>query len=551
MNLLDSHSGAPTPTPGKASATAPESFPGFGEGAPLDLPSLTPAATAGILSRLIDGTSDAFADALASAGNCTSPIRLTGHSLTLDRTTGEVISSYSSATAPLGEVLIPCGNRRAHICPACSRVYARDTFELIRAGVAGGKTIPATVAGSPLLFVTFTAPSFGYVHGTRPGGGKCRPRSSDRVQICPHGVRLACNVAHDEEDPRVGSPLCSDCYDWTTAVVWQWHAPELWRRTTIAIRRRLAHALGLAPSRLRDVASLQFAKVAEYQARGAVHFRALIRLDGPDGPGSRAPLDGEHLAQVVRDAAASVTCPAPPAATWDVPRTLAWGRQLDVRTVTNGPSHLRTSDELSAGQVAGYLAKYATKDATDLRTHAPRPHLARLAEHARHLGMLAHVRDARRHLRKTPPAGALDPKTNRDTYALLGKWAHMLGFRGHFATKSRHYSVTLGRLRRARQRFQRLTAQAQREGRPLDTRDLEARLLADDDNETTLVIGSWTYAGTGWPRPGEATLATAAAARAREYDQWRAEHRRHHDWRSTTTPSDERNCHGPAACTAA
>ena len=44
---------------------------------------------------------------------------------------------------------------------------------------------------------------------------------------------------------------------------------------------------------------MQYAKVAEYQARGLVHFHALIRLDGPDGPGSPAPLDGAVLAQVV------------------------------------------------------------------------------------------------------------------------------------------------------------------------------------------------------------------------------------------------------------
>ncbi|SCD46106.1 hypothetical protein GA0115244_104147 [Streptomyces sp. DvalAA-19] len=31
----------------------------------------------------------------------------------------------------------------------------------------------------------------------------------------------------------------------------------------------------------------------------------------------------------------------------------------------------------------------------------------------------------------------------------LWKWAHMLGFRGHFSTKSRSYSTTLGALRAA------------------------------------------------------------------------------------------------------
>ena len=106
---------------------------------------------------------------------------------------------------------------------------------------------------------------------------------------------------------------------------------------------------------------------------------------------------------------------------------------------------------------------------------------------------------------------------------LLGKWAQMLGFRGHFSTKSRRYSVTLGALRRARHRFQALAAHARRTGEPLDVRDLEARLLADDEEETTLVVGSWAYQGTGWARDGDQALALAAAARAREYAQWRAE----------------------------
>lgn len=526
MSVLDSHSGAPTRYDLGAS-----SFPGHGEGAPLDLPS-TPDVQASILSRLLDGTQHALSDALAMVGNCARPIRLTGSSVTVAAATGEVVSSYSSTDAPLGELLVPCGNRRAHVCPACSRVYARDTFELVRSGVAGGKTVPTTVAASPLLFVTLTAPSFGLVHGVRENGKRCRPRSSDRVQTCPHGVRLACQRVHDDEDPSVGAPLCPDCYDLTGAVVWQWHAPELWRRTTIAVRRHLAAALGLSETAARKAASLQFVKVAEYQARGLIHFHAMIRLDGPDGPGSPAPLTGDRLAQVVTAAARSVQVTVPPAATWDHPRVLAWGAQLDVKTITHGPDHLRTSDELTAEQVAGYLAKYATKDATDLRTDAPRPHLARMRDHVRHLGFLATIRDARRARRDTTPAaGTVDPKTDRDVYALLGKWAHMLAFRGHFSTKSRRYSVTLGRLRRARQRFARLAAQAQRTGQPLDTRDLERRLLADEDDETTLVVGSWVYAGTGWPRPGDAALATAAAARAREYDQWRAARRK------TATPT--------------
>ena len=51
----------------------------------------------------------------------------------------------------------------------------------------------------------------------------------------------------------------------------------------------------------------------------------------------------------------------------------------------------------------------------------------------------------------------------------------------------------------------------------LDTRDLEARLLADDEEETTLVVGSWAYQGTGWTNPGDEAC-RRRSARAREYD---------------------------------
>jgi hypothetical protein len=107
----------------------------------------------------------------------------------------------------------------------------------------------------------------------------------------------------------------------------------------------------------------------------------------------------------------------------------------------------------------------------------------------------------------------------------MANWVHMLGFRGHFATKSRRYSITLGALRRARRRAQILIAAARRDGRRIDLAGLEAELMADDEDETTLVIGDWRFAGTGWETAGDAALAKAAAARAREYAQWKATHK--------------------------
>lgn len=59
---------------------------------------------------------------------------------------------------------------------------------------------------------------------------------------------------------------------------------------------------------------------------------------------------------------------------------------------------------------------------------------ARITEHARHMIRTAWRLGARKDLAELR----------------LRAWAHMLGFRGHFSTKTRHYSTTLGALRDAR-----------------------------------------------------------------------------------------------------
>jgi hypothetical protein len=64
----------------------------------------------------------------------------------------------------------------------------------------------------------------------------------------------------------------------------------------------------------------------------------------------------------------------------------------------------------------------------------------------------------------------------------LAAWAHMLGFRGHFSTKSRRYSTTFGALRAER-------AQHQREHAPTES------LWPELDDDTTLVLADWRFAG--------------------------------------------------------
>ena len=497
-------------------AEAAGGFWGHDPEVPLDLGALTPEAFESISERLADKSMSALADTLAKVGNCSHPIRLRGWADTFDSTTGELVESFSSQAQPFGLLFKPCGNRREDACPACSRLYARDTFELISTGLNGGKGVPESVQSNPLLFVTLTAPSFGAVHTVR-GGKPCHPRSKSGP--CAHGWASVCWAKHREDDAEVGAPLCADCYDFETSAIWQWFAPELWRRFTIALRRELAAELRVPATKLGTVARLEYAKVAEFQARGAAHFHALLRLDGPDGQGSTAPAPAAVIEQAMRVAAAAVQVTAPPVDPDDTARLLRFGLQVDVRTVRHGTI---AGDEVTTEQVAAYLAKYATKSA-GFDPRKPRPHLLQLVRACRTLAAralancehgCAHAADDHR--------GRLCDDCKNSTYGLFGRWSGMLGFRGHFSTKSRRYSVTLGRLRRARRRFQQWSTEAARHGRPLDTGDLEARLMADEGEETTLIVGSWTYQGTGWLCEGDKALADAAAARAREYAQWKS-----------------------------
>jgi hypothetical protein len=103
------------------------------------------------------------------AGECTRPIRLRGQLHHVDSRTGSVLASTSTLDLPDAVLYTACGNRRASVCPACSHLYRADTYQLIKAGLVGGKTVPASVAQHPCVFLTATAPSFGPVHSTRAG----------------------------------------------------------------------------------------------------------------------------------------------------------------------------------------------------------------------------------------------------------------------------------------------------------------------------------------------------------------------------------------------
>src|SRR3712207_5079734 len=230
----------------------------------------------------------------AATRGCVRPVRLTGHLHTVERATGRVLDTRHTTTSmPDGVLYVPCGDRRASVCPACAETYRADTYQLIRAGLIGGKGVPDTVAQHPVVFVTFTAPTFGPVHTKviDRATGKVKPcRMRRTIERCRHGRVMACPQRHTENSPCVGQPLCPQCYDYDHHVVWNAWASELWRRTTIAAHRNLrglakAHGVTLR---------LSFAKVAEYQARGLIHFHALIHLDAIDSAYPNTPVRSEE-----------------------------------------------------------------------------------------------------------------------------------------------------------------------------------------------------------------------------------------------------------------
>ncbi len=244
----------------------------------------------------------------APAGGCLHPVKLRGRSVAIDLASGELRPVFDTATEPGGVIRTACGNRRETVCPPCSAVYKRDARQLVRAGLSGGKGLPDSIARHPCVFATLTAPSFGPVHARRMRGSTvlpCRPRRDARQRRCPHGRDISCARRHGEHDPRLGHALCPDCYDYTAAVLFNAYAGQLWRRFTTYLPRYLARQAGLTLRAFRELATVRYVKVAEYQARGIVHFHAVIRLDTPGGDYQPPPgwLEGNRaLYRLAKDA---------------------------------------------------------------------------------------------------------------------------------------------------------------------------------------------------------------------------------------------------------
>jgi hypothetical protein len=419
---------------------------------------LDPVTVRGLVARASDPKRERWLQQVRRTGACRHPVRLRGVVLRH----GEPV--YSTANEPDGTLMVRCGNRREACCPSCAHEYRGDMWQLVYAGLAGGrKGAPEQVAEHPQVFASLTAPSFGAVHGRRDDGRACR-----------------CGRRHDADDPELGGAIDPDSYDYQGAVLWNWHAPALWNRFTAELVRVLARRAGLSERDWRTRVCVAYAKVAEFQARGLVHFHAIVRLDGAHdratAPG--VAVSSEELCDAIREAAgrARLQGDAGDRETID----MRFGEQLQTRVLATAED----GRELSPGQVAAYVAKYSCKTSHEqITTRDTDP------DHWRDRGVPEQlVQMAVAALRLTECPGLRG----------LGRWVHMLGFRGHFVTKSRGYSTNLGQLR-----ADRATYRAQQ----------DERCEAEDDS--TAVVAFWQYVGSGYLNPGDVLLAAGVGASVR------------------------------------
>jgi hypothetical protein len=358
------------------------------------------------------------------ATGCVNPIRLRGFVQRISAETGEVLALLGSPGEPIGTLLVACKDRRASCCAVCSRLYERDAYHLIATGLRGGKGVPELVASHPCVMLTLTAPSFGAVHRNRDDGQRCQ-----------------CGECHGVDDPQLGIPIDHRLYRYADQVIWNHYAPELWKRTVQAIRRGLAQAIGVSRSKLSQIATVRFAKVAEFQRRGVVHYHAIIRVDGADGPNTPPPAGctTSLLEEVVQAATETTSIAVPNAVISELlpaaATTVRWGRQRDVVAL----------DHETSTKAAGYIAKYATK-ATEMATGGivVKPIRSRNRLDGLNLGDHAQA--------LITTAWRIGERTGLEGFK---RWAHQFGYGGHTLTKSRQYSLTFAELRATRNQWRR------------------------------------------------------------------------------------------------
>ena len=377
----------------------------------------------------------------AATGGCTHPIRLRGRIDAIDLATGELAPVYDTAAEPGGVLLTSCGNRRETVCPSCSaglqarRPPARPRGPVRRQRHPRDRS-PRIRACSPPSPPPRSARS-------TPAGCAARPScpavpAATRTPAAARTAATSPAPAATATTIRGSAGRCAATATTTTAaVLFNAYAGDLWRRFTTYLPRYFARLAGLSITALRERVRdpLRQGRRIPGTRRGPLPRHHPPRRPRRHLAATRPGLHRRHALPTPspRPPPPPPSPPARPPAARRV--TLRFGTQTDARPVRHAPDLPGTGRALSVQAVANYIAKYATKaldapgipdrpirsalDLEALRCHA---HYRRMITTAWQLG-----------------GGQLTPGPTR-----LCKWAHMLGYGGHFLTKSRRYSVTFG-----------------------------------------------------------------------------------------------------------
>jgi len=290
----------------------------------------------------------------AAVGFCERPIILAGYE--------------PGSSSPSRTIAVRCRSRRASDCVPCARAFQLDCRRLLRLGFVPERRVLPDVRW---WWLTLTAPGIELtgapVHAARlrvSARGReyhlpCRPSA---CRIC--GGRPSCLHRHRAGDGRAGSPVegHEDCFRYWALVRWNALTPELWNQTVQHLRNELR-------TRGRHVGipwTLQFAKVVQWQARGAVHVHALLRTTAS--------------APSIRRAVSDTTTQG-----W------GWGGNVDLQPLAVAGQE--TSPEAASAILRriSYICRYATQDTTALlKTPLDSPleaHLWKLREQARDLAL--------------------------------------------------------------------------------------------------------------------------------------------------------------------
>ena len=322
----------------------------------------------------------------------------------------------------------------------------------------------------------------------------------------------AAGSSHHDADTRIGTPLDPDSYDYVGAVLWQAHAGPLWHRFAISAPPRPGRRARRPGPRLR--ASTPGCPTPRSPSTSAAAWSTSTPSSASTAPTGRTTAPPAGLTTDVLDDAcghahaahAELTTSRPDGAALD----LAWGAQLDIRRITSAPP--------------------ASRGRRPARSPSPPGRLHRQVRHQRH----------RQHAK--PPTGRSAPSSHID---------HLADHR----PPPPHDPNLLGPRRPPRTRLRRAepapVGTHARLPRPLPHQiprlldhvqqirdDQRAHRLAETldqlgipNDDTTLVINDWAWAGAGYRDDAERELAAGIADRIR--DDRRNRHHTNHQNKGT------------------